>query len=136
MADKERIRVEFTRSALPVSANGARSLQNRAQRAGRHESGRGHRAARLASRAPAVTISAATGVVFLGKTAPQVAIVTVSLIEREARLRRIAREYPVEWCAFNGGGHTPAPVDGDSNGSGGGDKTWTKGELWKFFTQF
>jgi len=44
--------------------------------------------------------------------------------------------YPVEWCAFNGGGHTPAPVDGSSNGSGGGDKTWTKGELWKFFTQF
>jgi poly(3-hydroxybutyrate) depolymerase len=44
--------------------------------------------------------------------------------------------YPVEWCAFNGGGHTPAPVDGDSNGSGGGDKTWTKGEVWKFFTQF
>jgi poly(3-hydroxybutyrate) depolymerase len=44
--------------------------------------------------------------------------------------------YPVEWCAFNGGGHSPAPVDGDSNGSGGGDKTWTKGEVWKFFTQF
>jgi len=44
--------------------------------------------------------------------------------------------YPVEWCAFNGGGHTPAPVDGDSNGSGGGDKTWTKGEVWKFFNQF
>jgi poly(3-hydroxybutyrate) depolymerase len=44
--------------------------------------------------------------------------------------------YPVEWCAFNGGGHTPAPVDNNTNGSGGGDKTWTKGELWKFFTQF
>ncbi|MEO8900777.1 MAG: PHB depolymerase family esterase [Polyangiaceae bacterium] len=44
--------------------------------------------------------------------------------------------YPVEWCAFNGGGHSPAPVDGDSSGSGGGDKTWTKGEVWKFFTQF
>jgi len=44
--------------------------------------------------------------------------------------------YPVEWCAFNGGGHSPAPVDGSSDGSGGGDKTWTKGELWKFFTQF
>jgi poly(3-hydroxybutyrate) depolymerase len=44
--------------------------------------------------------------------------------------------YPVEWCAFDGGGHTPAPVDGDTNGSGGGDKTWTKGEVWKFFTQF
>jgi poly(3-hydroxybutyrate) depolymerase len=44
--------------------------------------------------------------------------------------------YPVEWCAFNGGGHSPAPVDGSDNGSGGGDKTWTKGEVWKFFTQF
>ena len=44
--------------------------------------------------------------------------------------------YPVEWCAFNGGGHSPAPIDGSSNGSGGGDKTWTKGEVWKFFTQF
>jgi poly(3-hydroxybutyrate) depolymerase len=43
--------------------------------------------------------------------------------------------YPVEWCAFNGGGHTPAPVDGSGNGSGGGDATWTKGEIWKFFTQ-
>lgn len=44
--------------------------------------------------------------------------------------------YPVEWCSFNGGGHTPAPVDGSANGSGGGDKTWTKAEVWKFFTQF
>jgi poly(3-hydroxybutyrate) depolymerase len=44
--------------------------------------------------------------------------------------------YPVRWCAFDGGGHTPAPVDGDTNGSGGGDKTWTKAEAWKFFTQF
>jgi len=44
--------------------------------------------------------------------------------------------YPVEWCAFNGGGHTPAPVDGSGDGSGGGDKTWTKAEVWKFFTQF
>lgn len=43
--------------------------------------------------------------------------------------------YPTEWCAFNGGGHSPAPVDGSSNGSGGGDKTWTKAEVWKFFTQ-
>jgi poly(3-hydroxybutyrate) depolymerase len=42
--------------------------------------------------------------------------------------------YPVEWCAFNGGGHTPAPVDGSGNGSGGGDRTWTKTEIWKFFT--
>jgi poly(3-hydroxybutyrate) depolymerase len=44
--------------------------------------------------------------------------------------------YPVRWCAFDGGGHSPAPVDGDANGSGGGDKTWTKAEAWKFFTQF
>ncbi|HEX7669941.1 MAG TPA: prolyl oligopeptidase family serine peptidase, partial [Polyangiaceae bacterium] len=44
--------------------------------------------------------------------------------------------YPVEWCAFNGGGHTPAPVDGSGDASGGGDRTWTKGEIWKFFTQF
>jgi poly(3-hydroxybutyrate) depolymerase len=44
--------------------------------------------------------------------------------------------YPVEWCAFDGGGHSPAPVDGSSNGSGGGDKTWTKAEVWKFFNQF
>jgi poly(3-hydroxybutyrate) depolymerase len=43
--------------------------------------------------------------------------------------------YPVQWCAFNGGGHTPAPVDGSNNGSGGGDRTWTKTEVWKFFTQ-
>jgi len=27
-------------------------------------------------------------------------------------------------------------VDGASDASGGGDKTWTKGEVWKFFTQF
>jgi poly(3-hydroxybutyrate) depolymerase len=44
--------------------------------------------------------------------------------------------YPVVWCEFDGGGHTPAPVDGSTNGSGGGDKTWTKEEAWKFFTQF
>jgi len=44
--------------------------------------------------------------------------------------------HPVEWCAFDGGGHTPAPVDGSTNGSGGGDVTWTKAEVWKFFTQF
>jgi poly(3-hydroxybutyrate) depolymerase len=42
---------------------------------------------------------------------------------------------PVRWCAFDAG-HTPAPVDGTTEGSGGGDKTWTKGEVWKFFTQF
>jgi poly(3-hydroxybutyrate) depolymerase len=44
--------------------------------------------------------------------------------------------YPAEWCAFDGGGHTPAPLDGSTSGSGGGDKTWTKAEVWKFFTQF
>jgi poly(3-hydroxybutyrate) depolymerase len=44
--------------------------------------------------------------------------------------------FPVEWCEFDGGGHTPAPVDGSTSGSGGGDKTWTKAEVWKFFTQF
>jgi hypothetical protein len=31
---------------------------------------------------------------------------------------------------------SPAPVDGSANGSGGGDTTWTKAEVWKFFTQF
>jgi poly(3-hydroxybutyrate) depolymerase len=44
--------------------------------------------------------------------------------------------YPVEWCAFGGAGHSPAPVDGQSSDSGGGDKTWTKAEVWAFFTQF
>ena len=40
--------------------------------------------------------------------------------------------YPVEWCAFDGG-HTPGMVDG---GGDDGARTWTKGEVWKFFTQF
>ena len=40
--------------------------------------------------------------------------------------------YPVEWCAFDGG-HTPGIVDG---GGDDGARTWTKGEVWKFFTQF
>lgn len=44
--------------------------------------------------------------------------------------------YPVVWCEFDGGGHTPAPMDGSTNDSGGGDRTWTKDEVWKFFTQF
>ena len=39
--------------------------------------------------------------------------------------------YPVEWCAFDGG-HTPGNVDGGDDGA----KTWTKGEVWNFFTQF
>ncbi len=43
-----------------------------------------------------------------------------------------AAGYPVEWCAFDGG-HTPGNVDG---GGDDGAKTWTKGEVWKFFTQF
>jgi poly(3-hydroxybutyrate) depolymerase len=40
--------------------------------------------------------------------------------------------YPVEWCAFDGG-HTPGNVDG---GGDDGAKTWTKTEVWKFFSQF
>lgn len=40
--------------------------------------------------------------------------------------------HPVEWCAFDGG-HTPGNVDG---GGDDGAKTWTKLEVWKFFTQF
>jgi poly(3-hydroxybutyrate) depolymerase len=44
--------------------------------------------------------------------------------------------YPVRWCAFDGAGHSPAPVDGTTSDFGGGDKTWTKAEVWKFFTQF
>jgi poly(3-hydroxybutyrate) depolymerase len=40
--------------------------------------------------------------------------------------------YPVVWAAFDGG-HTPGPVDG---GGDSGVRTWTKGEVWKFFTQF
>ena len=40
--------------------------------------------------------------------------------------------HPVEWCAFDGG-HTPGIVDG---GGDDGARTWTKGEVWKFFMQF
>ena len=40
--------------------------------------------------------------------------------------------YPVEWCAFDGG-HTPGIVDG---GGDDGARTWTKGEVWRFFMQF
>ena len=43
--------------------------------------------------------------------------------------------HPVRWCAFDAG-HTPAPMDGSLDESGGGDRTWTKGEVWRFFTQF
>ncbi|GIJ51434.1 hypothetical protein Val02_83200 [Virgisporangium aliadipatigenens] len=41
--------------------------------------------------------------------------------------------YPVVWAAFDGG-HGPAPVDGASGDSGA--RTWTKTEVWRFFTQF
>lgn len=41
--------------------------------------------------------------------------------------------YPVEWVAFDGD-HTPNPVDGSTASSG--VRTWTSGEIWKFFTQF
>jgi hypothetical protein len=37
--------------------------------------------------------------------------------------------YPVVWAAFDGG-HTPGPIDG----GGDGWRTWTSGEVWKFFT--
>jgi poly(3-hydroxybutyrate) depolymerase len=40
--------------------------------------------------------------------------------------------YPVVWAAFDGG-HTPGPVDG---GGDDGARTWTKGEVWRFFSQF
>ncbi|MCP2170474.1 RICIN domain-containing protein [Goodfellowiella coeruleoviolacea] len=40
--------------------------------------------------------------------------------------------YPVVWAAFDGG-HTPGPVDGCNCQ---GWRTWTSGEVWKFFTQF
>jgi poly(3-hydroxybutyrate) depolymerase len=40
--------------------------------------------------------------------------------------------YPVVWAAFDGG-HTPGPVDG---GGDSGARTWTKGEVWRFFSQF
>ena len=43
--------------------------------------------------------------------------------------------YPVVWAAFDAG-HSPAPVDGTTADSGGGDRTWTKAEVWKFFSQF
>jgi len=43
--------------------------------------------------------------------------------------------YPVVWAAFDSG-HTPAPVDGSTQGSGTGAVTWTKGVVWNFFAQF
>ncbi|MCG5221077.1 lectin [Streptosporangium sp. KLBMP 9127] len=41
--------------------------------------------------------------------------------------------YPVVWAAFDNG-HMPGPVDGTYTESG--ITTWTKGEVWRFFTQF
>ncbi|MCS7477038.1 cellulose binding domain-containing protein [Umezawaea endophytica] len=41
--------------------------------------------------------------------------------------------YPVVWAAFDGG-HLPGAVDGCNCESG--VRTWTKGEVWKFFSQF
>ncbi|MGC9671378.1 cellulose binding domain-containing protein [Planosporangium sp. 12N6] len=41
--------------------------------------------------------------------------------------------YPVQWAAFDGD-HTPNPVDGST--STNWSRTWTSGEVWKFFTQF
>ena len=40
--------------------------------------------------------------------------------------------YPVEWAAFDGD-HTPEPVDGTTATNGA--RTWTGGEIWKFFSQ-
>ncbi|MEU4243639.1 cellulose binding domain-containing protein [Actinoplanes sp. NPDC026619] len=40
--------------------------------------------------------------------------------------------YPVKWAAFDGD-HTPEPVDGSTTTSGA--RTWTGGEIWKFFSQ-
>ncbi|GIF13436.1 cellulose binding domain-containing protein [Actinoplanes teichomyceticus] len=40
--------------------------------------------------------------------------------------------YPVVWAAFDGD-HTPEPVDGTTATSGA--RTWTGGEIWKFFSQ-
>jgi poly(3-hydroxybutyrate) depolymerase len=41
--------------------------------------------------------------------------------------------YPVVWAAFDNG-HMPGPVDGTYAESG--VTTWTKGEVWRFFSQF
>src|SRR3954452_19445404 len=39
--------------------------------------------------------------------------------------------FPVVWAAFDAG-HTPAPVDGSTADSGGGDRTWTRAVVWNF----
>jgi poly(3-hydroxybutyrate) depolymerase len=67
---------------------------------------------------------------------PQTAAKPVGLTHVITTYQGCKDGYPVVWCAFDGGGHTPAPVDGSTAASGGGDKTWTKAEAWKFFTQF
>ena len=38
--------------------------------------------------------------------------------------------HPVRWCTFDGGTHTPSPVDN------GATETWNPQEAWDFFTQF
>jgi poly(3-hydroxybutyrate) depolymerase len=40
--------------------------------------------------------------------------------------------YPVQWAAFDGD-HTPQPIDGST---ATGPRTWTSGEIWKFFSLF
>ncbi len=42
--------------------------------------------------------------------------------------------YPVQWAAYDSG-HGPGPVDG-CPGCEDGVRTWTKGEVWRFFAQF
>jgi poly(3-hydroxybutyrate) depolymerase len=42
--------------------------------------------------------------------------------------------FPVQWAAYDSG-HGPAPVDGCS-GCEDGARTWTKAEVWRFFSQF
>jgi poly(3-hydroxybutyrate) depolymerase len=41
--------------------------------------------------------------------------------------------YPVQWAAFDGD-HTPSPVDGSPTPND--SRTWTSGEIWRFFAQF
>lgn len=67
---------------------------------------------------------------------PQVAAKPVGLTHVITTYKGCKDGYPTVWCAFDGGGHTPAPVDGSASGMGGGDKTWTKAVVWEFFTQF
>lgn len=41
--------------------------------------------------------------------------------------------YPVQWAAFDGG-HQASPMDGAAGDNGA--RTWTKTEVWRFFSQF